>query len=75
MSESKPNEKKVNYVLLALAWLGTALIVLGATRWATGIWSPEAAEYAGASNTLTAIILIAVGAVMVILWAVLRKRD
>jgi uncharacterized membrane protein YidH (DUF202 family) len=75
MSENKPSEKKANYITLALGWLGTALIVLGLTRWVTGIWSPEAAEYAGASNTLTAVVLIAVGVVMVILWALLRKRD
>jgi uncharacterized membrane protein YidH (DUF202 family) len=74
MSEKIPSEQKPNYLALALGWLGGALIVLGATRWATGIWSPEAAEYAGASNTTTSLVLIVVGIVLVVAWAALRKR-
>jgi hypothetical protein len=68
------SRKKFNYLVLGLGWLGGILIVLGATRWATGVWSPEAAEFAGAANTLTSIIFIAVGVVLVIAWATLRSR-
>lgn len=71
MSENKP--KETNYIRLGLAWLGAALMVLGATRWVTGVWSPEAAEYAGSSNVTVSIILIAVGAVMVVGWAIWRN--
>lgn len=74
MSEKLPSEQKPNYLVLGLGWLGGALIVLGATRWATGIWSPEAAEYAGPANTTTSLVLIVVGVVCVIAWAALRKR-
>jgi uncharacterized membrane protein YidH (DUF202 family) len=73
MSEIGPR-KKFNYLVLGLGWLGGILIVLGATRWVTGVWSAEAAEFAGPAITLTSIILIAVGVVLVIVWATLRSH-